>query len=226
MKTIELKSPLEHIQKSIDLLDRVTNKEYLLMLGGGEPLKGLYNKMSFSFNYPFPADVAMTDEIWGEYSQHSESNELMIKNTGFLGRVRWERANFYPMLSPKPIDPNMDAAGYELELLKLFEKYYENMAVILNMDLEGGVVGIMPNSEAVDSEKLILAYKGSDNKQRVTVSIKCVMEKFSNIILLVDTDEKCGKFSKIFKHETDVRKYPILVLKNMKDVTAFCYSEK
>ncbi len=120
----------------------------------------------------------------------------------------------------------MDAAGYELELLKLFEKYYENMAVILNMDLEGGVVGIMPNSEAVDSEKLILAYKGSDNKQRVTVSIKCVMEKFSNIILLVDTDEKCGKFSKIFKHETDVRKYPILVLKNMKDVTAFCYSEK
>jgi 6-phosphogluconolactonase/glucosamine-6-phosphate isomerase/deaminase len=228
MKTVELSTPSEHIEKVINVLAGMGGKDYLLLLSGGLPVKQLYNHLSFSFTYPFPADVGLTDELWGEFSQHSDSNELMVKNTGLMGRMRWEKSNFHPILSPKPTYPKVEAGGYELELLKLFEAYKNKVVAVLSMGLDGSIAGMVPGSEtAVDSEKFVVSYDSrEENKTRITVTAKCLMERIGKVILLVDTEEKCGVLNKLFKFENDNREFPVLTLKHMKDVTAFCYAEK
>jgi len=227
VKTVELSTPSEHVEQVINILSDMGSKEYLLMLSGEMAIKQLYNHMSFSFVYPFPLDVALTDERWGEFSQHSDSVELMVKNTGLMGRIRWEKSNFHPILSPKPTYPKVEAGGYELELLKLFEACEGKIVSVLSMNVDGSIAGILPECEAVDSEKYVVAYDSDDQyKQRITVTEKCMMENFSKVILLVDSDEKCGVFNKVMKFETDVGKFPVLILKHLKDVIAFCYSEK
>lgn len=227
MKIVELDTPSEHIERVISMLSDIGSKEYLLMLSGGNSPKQLYNHMSFSFTYPFPMDVGMVDERWGEFSQHSRSNELIIKNTGLMGRIRWEQSNFHSILSPKPTYPDDEAASYELELLKLFDIYKDKVVAVLGMGVDGHIAGILPESPAVESEKNVAAYDSDDEfKQRITVTIKCIMESFSKIILLLDTEEKCGVFNKIMRFESSVNKHPVLSLKNLKDVTVFCYTEK
>ncbi len=227
MKVVELSTPSEHIEKIMNILSDMGGKEYLLLLSGGMAPKQLYNHLSFSFTFPFPMDIGMVDEKWGEVSQHSTSNELMIKNTGLMGRIRWEQSNFHPILSPKPTYPKVEAGGYELELLRLFDIYQGKTAAILSMDLDGSIAGILPGSPAVESEKYVIAYDSNDEyKQRITVTIKCVMESFAKIILLVDTEEKCGVFNKIMKFESNIGQYPVLALKHLKEATVFCYSER
>jgi|GEM_PF-7076168 len=227
MKTVELSTPLEHVDRIVNLLADLKGRDYLLFLSGGSPVKQLYNRLSFSFEYTFPLDVALTDEKWGEFSQHSDSNELMIKNSGLMGRVRWEKANFHPILSPKPTYPKDEAAAYELEMLKLFDAYRGRVVGILSMGLDGSIAGILPGSEAAESEKYVVSYDTEESfGQRISVTEKCLMDNFSKIILLVDTDEKCGLLSRLMKFERDVIKYPVLTLKHVKDATALCYSEK
>lgn len=227
MKITELKTPSEHVGKVINILSGMGNKEYFLLLSGGNSPKQLYNHMSFSFSYHFPIDVGMVDERWGESSKHSDSNELMIKNSGLMGRMKWEQSNFHPILSPKPLYPQEEANAYELELLKLFEIYQGRTVAILGMGVDGHIAGVLPHSPAIDSDKYVLAYDSDDQyKKRITMTIKCIMERLSKIVLLLDTEEKCGVFQKAMKMESDIHKYPVTALKNLKDVHVFCYSEK
>ena len=227
MKVVELNSPSEHIERVINILSDMGGKDYLLVLSVEVATKQLYYHLSFSFVYPFPLDVVLTDERWGEFSQHSDSVELIIKNTGLMGRIRWEKSNFHPILSPKPTYPKVEAGGYELELLKLFEAYQNKVVAVMSMGVDGSIAGILPECGAVKSEKYVIAYDSDDQyKQRITVTVKCITENFSRTVLLVDTDEKCGVFNKIMKFESNMDKYPVLALKNLKDTTVFCYSER
>jgi 6-phosphogluconolactonase/glucosamine-6-phosphate isomerase/deaminase len=195
------------------------------MLSGGKPMVELYNHLSFSFNYPFPKDVGLVDELWGNYSQHENSNELVIKNTGLMGRIKWAKSNFHPILSPKPSDPFVEANAYQKELLQLFELYEERVLAILNMGLDGRIAGILPDSPPADSDKTFIAYESGDKYQyRLTTTYSSLVEHFSKVILLVDGDEKCGVFNRIVQFESDARKFPVLFLKNLSNVDVFCYS--
>ncbi len=227
MNVVNLSSRSEHIQRVIDIINSYEDENYLLMLSGGKSPKELYNHLSFSFNYPFPKDIAMVDERWGNYSQHQNSNELIIKNCGLLGRTRWAKSNFHPVLGMKPINPKVEAGGYESELINLFEVYEKKVFAILGMGLDGHIAGILPNSAGVESDKIFIAYESHDEYQhRLTVTLKCLIENFSRSVLLVNGDEKCGVFNRIMQFEKDVSKFPVLMLKNLPNVEVFCYSDK
>lgn len=226
MNINELSTPSEHVKKTLDVLSQQQDENYILMLSGGKSPAELYNHMSFSFDYPFPKHVGLTDEIWGNYNQHQHSNELLIKNTGLMGRIRWSKSEFHPVLGSKPANPEKEADSYERKLKELFEFHEKRVVVILSMGLDGSIAGVLPYSEPVNSDKYFISYEsGDESKFRLTCTLNCMLEYFSRIILLVNGEEKCGVFNKITQFEEDTEKFPVLMLKNLSNVEAFCYSE-
>lgn len=227
MKINEFKTRDEVYEKVFGIFGEQPDEGYLLMLSGGEGLSKVYNQLSFKFDYPFPKDIALSDEKWGKFSQHQKSNEIFLKNSGFLGRIKWAKSNFHPVLSAKPLNPEREAKLYEEELRQLFETYENRVFALLEMETDGSIAGILPESEPIESENYFLAYEsGEEFKYRLTVSVKCLLEYFSRVILLVDGEEKCGHFNKITSFESDARKYPLLLLKNLSDVEVMVYSGK
>lgn len=227
MKINEYKTREEFYQAVLNIFSEQPDETYLLMLSGGESPAKIYNQLSFKFDYPFPKDIALVDERWGNFSQHQNSNELYLKNSGLLGRIKWANSNFHPVINVKPTNPDLEASSYEEELRELFELYENRVLAILNMDLDGSIAGILPESEPIESEKYFIAYESGDEfKYRLTVTIKCLLEYFSKVILIVDGEEKWGMFNKIIDFESDARKYPVLMLKNLSQVEVMCFSGK
>jgi 6-phosphogluconolactonase/glucosamine-6-phosphate isomerase/deaminase len=226
MNVHELNNSSEHIQKTIEILSEQEDEGYLLLLSGGKTPVELYNHMSFSFNYPFPKDICLVDERWGNYTQHQHSNELVIKNTGLMGRIRWAKSNFHPVLGVKPTNPRVEADAYEKELLQLFELYQGRVLAILGMGLDGHIAGILPESEPIETNRFFVAYESGDEyKHRLTITYNCMVEYISRLIVLVNGDEKCGIFNRIMNFEKDAREFPVLILKNLPNVDVFCYGD-
>lgn len=215
----------QYIRKVVESLSKMEDSNYLLMLSGGNSPMDLYSKLSYSFNYPFPKDIALVDEKWGSYSQHENSNEVILKNSGLLGRARWEKANFHPILEIKPNTPEVEANLYDQELKALFEIYQGRVVAILGMNLEGHIAGIQANSEAMSSDKLVISFETTEvYKYRITITAKAILENFNKVILIINSDEKCGVFDRIMDFESDVNQRPVLLLKNLADVSVFCFS--
>ena len=107
----------------------------------------------------------------------------------------------------------------------LFEVFRGRIVAVLGMNLEGHIAGIRSNSEAMNSEKHVISYEISDEyKYRITVTAKTILENFSKVILIINSDEKCGVFDRIMNFETDVNEYPVLLLKNVENVNVYCFS--
>jgi len=224
MEIINLKTNTEHIQRVVDILISMGSPDYLLMVSGGRTPAQLYKHLSISFNYPFPKDIAFTDERWGEKKEHAYSNELAIQGTGFFGRARWEKSKIHSVLSEYPSNPRVEASGYGEELSSLFLNYHNRVVAIMTMGADGRTAGILPNSQAIEASQNVIAYTSDEHfRARITVTAKCIMESLHNIILLVNTEEKCAMFDRIMSRETDMNKFPILVYKSHPNVTAFCY---
>ena len=219
MEIIKLSNLAEQTQNVISILNRFNKESYLLLLSGGHSPNGLYKYLSHSFNYTFPSDVALTDERWQRQKYHENSNELMIKNTGFLGRVEWEKANWHPILTEKTT-PTEEATGYSSEIGTLFQKYGKNVVAILGMSTDGHIVGVLPDTEGVTSAENVIYYASDDEyEDRITTTLSCVKNSFSTIILLLDNKGKLETFESIMSQQSAVAKYPILLLKELPDVT-------
>ncbi|MFC1722316.1 6-phosphogluconolactonase [Patescibacteria group bacterium] len=226
MNITNLSTPEEHVNKAIDILSTMPSSDYLLMLSGGSTPISLYNHLSFSFNFPFPKDIALIDERWGNFSQHENSNELVVKSTGLLGRIRWEKSGFHPILSLKPTTPAAEAAAYEKELEQLFEVYRGKVVAIMGMGENGHIAGILPNSEGMDTNKLFVSYESGDKYgTRLTSTAMAILEHFSKIILLLNNEEKYGVFQRLMEFESDARKYPALILRDVPNLEVLTYVE-
>ena len=227
MEIINLNSELEHIQKVVEILSEQPDSNYLLLLSGGKSPTNLFKHMSFSFGYPFPKDIAMVDERWGPEKFHASSNENLLRETGLLGRLRWEKSTFHPILSENPSTAKVEAGAYENDLAQLLANYRGRTVAFLGMGLDGHIAGILPDSEPLESNDLVMAYEAEDQyKDRITVTASCMLENFSKTILILDGDEKCGTFSKIMEFESDASEYPVLILKNLQDLTVLCYKKE
>lgn len=225
MEILKLTNLAEQTQGVISILGKYESKSYLLLLSGGQSPNGLYKYLSHSFNYSFPADVALTDERWRRQKFHSDSNELMIKNTGFLGRVEWEKSNWNPILSEKTT-PTDEATRYSLVMESLFSKYGKNSVAIIGMGLDGHILGVLPDTEGVNSTETVIYYESEDQyEDRITMTLSCLKNNFSTIILLLPSKSKLTAFESILNNETDESKYPVLALKNMADVTVLAVEQ-
>lgn len=226
MNIENLSSKTESIQRVTEILSSMENSDYLLMLSGGDSPVALYKHLSTSFGFPFPKHIAMVDERWGDKSLHENSNELIIKNSGLLGRMIWEKSEFHPILSANLSNPKVEASGYEKELLDLFSEYSGRVIAIMGMGVDGHTAGILPHSEGVESDHYFIAYEGTDKYGvRLTVTAACIIEHFSKSVLLLNTEEKCGLFNRIIDREEDMHEFPSLIYKSMADVDVFCYPE-
>lgn len=225
MDIVKVSNIAEQTQNVIGVLNKFNKENYLLMLSGGQPPNGLYKYLSHSFNYTFPSDMALTDEMWQRQKFHKDSNELIIKNTGLLGRVEWEKTNWHPILT-EMTTPKEEALRYDAELRSLFLKYGKNTAAILSMGVDGHIAGVLPYSNAISSQDLALYYEGDDEYGvHITTTLKCIQDNFHTVILLIDNRDKFELFEKIINQEADTAKYPVLVLKTCSDVTVLAIDQ-
>ncbi len=226
MNIFDLNSKLEANQRVIEALNAIGTKDYLLMLSGGNSLTDLYKHISTSFNFPFPKHVAMVDEVWGASNQHRDSHELLLKDSGIIGRVMWEKSEFHSILSANLSNPKVEASGYESELLELMQLYAGKVVSIMSMGEDGSTAGIFPHTEPVVSNKYFIAYEHAEHQKiRLTATVQCIGQYFSKNFVILNTEAKSGLMHRLNDFESDFNEYPALVYKGNEESSIFCYKD-
>ena len=223
MQQLNLNSQAEVFQGVVSELISFGTDDYALVLSGSPELEPLYKHLSTAFGFSFPRHIFMFEELWGEKSQHENSYEKMLRRSGLIGRCRWEKSEFHPVLSANPSNPKVEASGYERELLDILPEFNGKTVLITGMRNDGSFGGILPESEAVESDKSYITYETTSGVL-MSATATFMLDNISKALVLVDTAEKCGTFQRISEMEKDVREFPILLFKNIPDVTALCHS--
>lgn len=133
---------LQHgIERAKQVLYEEVDRKTVLFLSGGKTPKALYEALAQE-KILTPAAVGMTDERFGN-PFHENSNELMIKDSGFLDYLRKTNVPFYSMLDKK-LTVDQAARNYDNVSRDLFFKFPRSVA-ILGIGLDGHIASIMPN---------------------------------------------------------------------------------
>lgn len=119
----------------------VIDKKTVLFLSGGSTPKNIYTSFAREALIN-PGAVAMVDERYGE-PLHNLSNQLMIKNTGFLDYLAMRYVQFYPILTGKK-DRVTTAREYD-EAVRYLIHYFQKKVAILGVGEDGHTAGIAPN---------------------------------------------------------------------------------
>lgn len=122
------------------LFDNVDAKTVLFLSGGSTP-KTIYGQFAREALLA-PGAAAMVDERFGE-PFHGLSNQLMIRDTGFLDYLERRHIQFYPILTGKK-DRVTSAWEYDGAVRYLF-RYFPKKVAILGIGEDGHTAGIPPN---------------------------------------------------------------------------------
>lgn len=138
---------VDSMEKGIDrakdaLYDQVDNKTVLFLSGGKTPQQ-LYTTLAKEKGIR-PAAVGMSDERFGK-PMHENSNEKMVRDSGFLPFLDDKKIPFYSMLYDG-IDRTQAAKAYDEEVRDLFFKFPKSVG-ILGIGTDGHTASIMPNRE-------------------------------------------------------------------------------
>lgn len=222
MKIHKIKSKRELFQWfKAYIINTFVDSDYLLLLSGGDGPRELYRMIQGDFSYPFPEDVGMVDEIWGENPLHPTSNALMVRNTGMVGRIEWQGSEWHPILTGL-YNHEVEAERYQEELLGLFNKYGENILSILSIGKNGEIAGILPNSNAMESNKQVVCYQaaGSD-KKIISVSAECIKNHFKYSVLVLNGEDELSRFEEISENGL-MDGNPVGIFKDMDNFEVLC----
>ncbi|RJQ36285.1 hypothetical protein C4559_05290 [Candidatus Microgenomates bacterium] len=140
---VETKDLQEGLTLAKDFLYQVVNGQTVLFLSGGSTPKPLYTTLAKEAKLKAGA-VGMIDERFGP-PYHENSNEEMIKNTGFLDYLKQQNIAFYPYLQEGK-DQEQEARDYDETVRYLFSHFPKN-AAILGIGDDGHTAGIAPNRD-------------------------------------------------------------------------------
>ncbi len=223
MKIHNLNSETAGNNEFINYIKEQYNRDYVIFFSGGAHLYTLYKLLATDFNYPFPRYIVLGDESYTKNSPKEYSTLAMIKESGLLGRIKWENTQFYKVA--RVGDPEAEKA-HEKALQELFQTV-RNMDTIgvFDMHPDGGFSSVTPNSEAVNSDKYFVKMQDVDNVV-YSITLQTIMEHIKKHILYVASDETCGMFTRVLNFESDMRDYPVLAFKNLPHVNVYCYPEQ
>lgn len=218
MKLIDVHSQNELNQQILTLLRKQPDSNYVLFLSGGASPVELYKFLAKTKTFPLPNELAQVDERVGENAVHKTSNLKLFFDSGIINIG----THFTPIITEQG-SADEQTVVYQRELAKLFAKYRGRVVAIMGMGLDGHTAGVLPNTIGVTSANLVEHYFSDDAyKERVTVTLTCITEHFSTVLLLLIGQEKITKFNEIMANESDSNKFPVLVYKTMPDVTVLC----
>ena len=129
------------MEKTKDILYEKVDKKTVLFLSGGATPKSLYSSLA-NDKIIRPAAVGMIDERYGK-KFHENSNESMIKETGFLDYLSKQNIPFYPILQ-KNFSRKKAAESYDQKTRDLFF-HFKNSVAIMGVGTDGHISSIAPN---------------------------------------------------------------------------------
>ncbi|MBU4017211.1 6-phosphogluconolactonase [Patescibacteria group bacterium] len=121
-----------------NILSLIVDKKSVLYLSGGNTPKELYSKLAREESV-VPGAVGMVDERYG-LKLHENSNEKMIRDTGFLRYLEMLDIPFYPILQAG-LSREETAREYDAKLRSLQSTFPKHIG-ILGIGADGHIAGI------------------------------------------------------------------------------------
>ena len=189
MKILKINTPFDGFEKAKELLYKNCDSQTVLFLSGGSTPKVLYETLENEKKLKVGA-VATVDERYGE-KLHENSNELMIKGTGFLNYLENQNTHFYSILESKDIETT--TKDYEGVVQSLLKDYKQRIA-ILGIGSDGHIAGLpagISNFQFPISNDLVINIQNfpGEFKQRITLTFKA-LEQMDTLIVIVLGEEK------------------------------------
>ncbi|MDD5721565.1 MAG: 6-phosphogluconolactonase [Candidatus Pacebacteria bacterium] len=158
--------------------------------------------------------VMMTDERYGPLD-HPDSNWYQQMQKGFS----LPGAKLIPILdgSDRASTTLKFNANLSRELMDDKEKRYK--IGLFGIGADGHTSGILPGSEAVNSEDLAYGYD-TPTFSRVTITPK-VIEKLDEVVVWVQGKEKWGVVKDLLEKDIEILKQPAQILKKVPILTIF-----
>lgn len=159
--------------------------------------------------------VYLTDERYGEIN-HPDSNSRQLTEAGFdhkLARVVW-------MLSDDlTLEETSDQ--YALSISAAFEAA-DVVVAQMGMGADGHICGILPDSPAVESEKLVVGYV-TDEFTRITLTPKALKQYVSVAYVFAFGDSKSEALSNLLG-DKPLDEQPAQILKKIPE--AYVYNDQ
>lgn len=202
MQILIVDTPQKGFEKAKEFLYNQVDSTTVLFLSGGITPRPLYEMLAQE-KILKPAAVGMVDERFGQ-PMHTNSNEFMIQQTGFLDYLTKQKIPFYSMLA-KERSREERVEQYDQQVRDLFFKFPKSIA-ILGIGIDGHIAGIVPerrdfHNPLFDPAQQYLYVSGfSDTKkykERITMTF-AGLSLIDRLIVLVFGKEKQKALQKAF----------------------------
>ena len=182
------------------LYEKVDNQTLLLLSGGSQKI--LYEVLAQEKKLN-PLAVALVDERYGE-RMHDNSNEKMIRETGFVSDLEQRGISFFPVLK-EGLDIEKTAQEYENTLKGLFTKASKKIA-LMGIGPDGHTSGIAPNRSDflnplfTQNNKLVGYFDDANGNfgKRVTTTFEA-LSQMDELIILAFGSSKQEPLKKMFE---------------------------
>jgi len=205
IQVIKVKDRLLGNFRANSLLRIFVDSSTLLALSGGTSPN--YNQMIVIPRNILPGTACMVDERYGP-SDHTDSNEMVLTQSGLIDFFKSKNVNFVKILSQLPFEET--AFDYDRRLRELFVKYEKKVAVVgIGNDLH--TAGIFANSLAITSPKFVVSQVvNNEFPKRITMTLK-TLKRFNAFIILTFGQEKKEALVRLLADKDgDINKYPAL----------------
>ncbi len=179
-------------------------RDTVLFLSGGETPKPLYKALSAEQKLRAGA-VAMVDDRYSFHQQYS--NEMMMKETGFLDFLDRKNIAFYSILK-FGLSREKTAREYD-ETVSFLLNHFPKSIAIMGIGADGHTAGIpagIQGSEMqVKNETYVTEFNTFPNepKERVTLTFRA-FSMIDLLIVLAFGEEKKGALEKVFTSKDEV----------------------
>lgn len=169
--------------------------------------------------------VGILDERFGK-PWHSNSNMLLLKQTGLLDVFESFAVTFIPPLSD--LDTNLLSAAMRNEelLTKLFSSSSGRIVGVFGLGSDGHTAGLKPQRTPEEFTRLFMGlewvagYK-ADDFERLTIT-PAVISKILNVVVYAKGETKKPALQKMLTGvESEMYTYPAIIFKNHPHTTLF-----
>lgn len=203
MKIFVVNNLEKGIEKAKEILSENVDSKTVLFLSGGKTPESLYSVLAKE-KIIRPAAVAMIDERFGK-KMHKNSNELMIKNTGFLDYIESLNVPFYPILTPDSQSRENTALQYDQTTRNLFFHFPKNIGILgvgedgHTAGIPAGITGINEKIFEFNTENFVAEYNNVNGKygERITLTF-AGLSLLDFLIVFVFGKEKKQAIEKMF----------------------------
>lgn len=183
------------IALSKKILYEVISKNSVLYLSGGRTPQEMYSELAKEEKI-HPGAVALVDERYGK-PFHENSNELLLKDSGFLRYLQMKDILFFNIL--KNESREVETEQYDQKLRELFATYQKHIA-ILGIGLDGHTAGIPSDPVAWDEfhiasrskTEMVIDYDdhGKFYKERISMSFLALSMMDVLLVMVFGQDKK------------------------------------